>query len=73
MKKEKLLKLMQKSALEAMECLRLMLADPELKASDRLAVAKLLVEYGVTDNERDAGESNRITVVMDGIPKEYFN
>jgi len=51
----------------ALACLAGICCDGEAKESDRIAAAKLLLEYG-----SDAERGDTVTVTMEGIPKEYL-
>ncbi len=50
----------------AIDCLLEICRDPEAKSSDRVAAAKLLLEL---DGPENGG--NTITVIMEGVAKEY--
>ena len=50
---------------KAIRCLRSICDDEELKPSDRIAAAKLLLEQDRPE------EGNTITVIMEGVAKEY--
>ena len=49
----------------AIDCLLEICQDPEAKSSDRVAAAKLLLELDRPE------EANTITVIMEGVAKEY--
>ena len=49
----------------AIACLIEICKDPEAKSSDRVAAAKLLLELDRPE------EANTITVIMEGVAKEY--
>ena len=51
---------------KAIRCLRSICDDEALKPSDRIAAAKLLLEQ-----DRPEDGSNTITVIMEGVAKEY--
>jgi len=50
----------------AIDCLLEICQDPEAKSSDRVAAAKLLLEL-----DRPEESNNTITVIMEGVAKEY--
>ncbi|MEG1548322.1 MAG: hypothetical protein RR232_06115 [Clostridia bacterium] len=50
---------------EAVRALREICADPEAKQTDRIAAARLLMEYGM----KEEADQNVLRVVMD-VPKE---
>ena len=52
----------------AIDCLLAICEDPEARSSDRVAAAKLLLEL---DRPEEGG--NTITVIMEGVAKEYCN
>lgn len=52
----------------AIDCLLAICEDPEARSSDRVAAAKLLLEL---DRPEEGG--NTITVIMEGMAKEYCN
>jgi len=50
----------------ALACLKAICANEEARHADRIAAAKLLLD------SMEGGEKGVISVVMEGIPKEYL-
>lgn len=62
------------AAKQALRHLRGICADPQQRAQDRVAAAKVLLEYGV-GKSADAGEAARdpvLTVNIEGAPQEWL-
>ncbi len=68
-KKKDIHSLCNKAAIEAIENLLAICNSSEEKTSDRIAAAKVLIDYGMEKQETD--DSGVLTVMFDGIPKEY--
>lgn len=51
----------------ALSCLLAICGDPEARAADRLAAAKMLLEL-----EQEPDQGDKLTVVMEGIPDSYL-
>lgn len=64
--------MLRKAMLEDIECLLAICNDDEQKASDRVAAAKALIDYGMKDSKKDNADASTLKVVFDGIPKEYL-
>lgn len=53
----------------ALSCLSAICANDAAKDADRIAAAKLLLEYGAKGGTK---EENTLRVVLDGVPEAYF-
>lgn len=60
----------RRGALEGVKALRAICADESKKDADRIAAAKVLLDYGL---RRETPEGNAaLRVVLDGVPEEYL-
>ena len=53
----------------ALSCLSAICANDAAKDADRIAAAKLLLEYGTKGATKEEGT---LRVVLDGVPEAYF-
>ncbi|HMM32715.1 MAG TPA: hypothetical protein PKB13_13170 [Clostridia bacterium] len=53
----------------ALSCLSSICANDAAKDADRIAAAKLLLEYGAKGGTK---EESTLRVVLDGVPEGYF-
>lgn len=51
----------------ALSCLRSICENENAKDADRIAAAKLLLEYGAKNGE----EENTLKIVLEGVPEGY--
>ena len=66
---KKLERIAKQGAEAGFECLLAICRDEGQKATDRISVAKALVEYG---RKAEALDGGAVRVVLEGVPKEFL-
>ena len=59
----------KKGAEAGLSCLLSICTDTEQKAADRIAAAKVLIDFG---RKAEAAEDGALRVVLEGVPKEFL-
>ena len=60
----------KKGAEAGITCLLAICTDTEQKAADRIAAAKVLIDYG---RKAEAVSEGALRVVLEGVPKEFLS
>jgi hypothetical protein len=67
---KKLESMIRRGAEEGVKTLRAICADENKKDADRIAAAKVLLDYGL--KKENAGQPESLRVVLDDVPEEFL-
>ena len=67
---DKLESMIRRGAAEGVKTLCAICADDGMKPADRIAAAKVLLEYGL--KRENAGEEGTLRVVLENVPEEFL-
>lgn len=62
--------MIRRGAAEGVKTLRSICADGEKRDADRIAAAKVLLDYGIKKDNPDGSETMR--VILENVPEEYL-
>lgn len=67
---KKLERMTKKGAEAGLACLLSICTDAEQKSADRIAAAKVLIDFG---RKAESAEEGSLRVVLEGVPKEFLS